>query len=40
LNAFLALRKPELQPLLPEDFDGDYARIHPDTRTGNDERLP
>jgi hypothetical protein len=21
-------------------FDGDYARIHPDTKTGNDERLP
>jgi integrase len=40
LNAFLALRKPELQALTPEDFDGDFVRIHRDTKTGNDERLP
>ena len=40
LNAFLALRKPELQALLPDDFDGNYVRIHRDTKTGNDELLP
>src|SRR5262249_40715453 len=40
LNAFLALRKPELEALLPDDFDGDYVRIYRDTKTGNDERLP
>jgi hypothetical protein len=37
---FLALRKPELQALLPDDFDGDFVRIHRGTKTGNDERLP
>jgi len=40
LNAFLALREPELRALLPEDFDGDHVRIHRATKTGNDERLP
>lgn len=40
LNAFLALRKPELQALLPDDFDGNYVRIHRDTKTCNYERLP
>jgi len=40
LNAFLALREPELQALLPDDFDGDSVRIHRDTKTGNDECLP
>ena len=40
LNAFLALRKPELQALLQDDFDGNYVRIHRDTKTGNDELLP
>jgi hypothetical protein len=39
-NAFLALRGPELKALLPDDFDGDAVRIHRDTKTGNDERLP
>jgi hypothetical protein len=27
LNAFLALRNPELQALLPDEFDGDYVCI-------------
>lgn len=40
LNAFLVLRKPELEALLPDDFVGDFVRIHRDTKTGNDERLP
>jgi hypothetical protein len=40
LNAFLALRGPELQALLPDDFDQDRVRIHRDTKTGNDELLP
>jgi hypothetical protein len=26
--------------LLPDDFDGDTVRIHRDTKTGNDVRLP
>jgi len=39
-NAFLALRKPELEALLPDGFDGNYVCIHRDTKTGNDERLP
>jgi hypothetical protein len=42
INAFLALRKPEAETLTPEDFDKTtgLVRIHTDTKTGNDERLP
>lgn len=42
VNAFLALRKPEVHALLPEDYDkqGGKIRIHRDTKTGNDEWLP
>ena len=40
LNAFLALRGPEVEALLPDDFDRDRVRIHRDTKTGNDEFLP
>ena len=39
-RAFLTLRCPELQALLPDDFDGDRVRIHRDTKTGNDKLLP
>jgi integrase len=42
INAFLALRKPEAEALVPEDFDPNTSliRIHTDTKTGNDEKLP
>jgi integrase len=42
VNAFLALRKPEAQALLPDDYDAKKGkiRIHRDTKTGNDEWLP
>jgi integrase len=42
INAFLALRKPEIEGLVPEDFDPktNRVRIHTDTKTGNDEWLP
>jgi hypothetical protein len=42
INAFLALRKPEIEGLVPEDFDPKTHRvhIHTDTKTGNDEWLP
>lgn len=42
INAFLALRKPEVQALTPEDFDqkNNRIRVHTDTKTGNDEWLP
>ena len=42
VNAFLALRKPEAEALLPDDYDkqGGRIRIHRDTKTGNDEWLP
>jgi integrase len=42
VNAFLALRKPEAEALLPDDFDQEKnrIRIHRDTKTGNDEWLP
>ena len=42
VNAFLALRKPEIEALLPEDYDAitNLVRIHTDTKTGNDEKLP
>jgi hypothetical protein len=42
INAFLALRKPEVEALLPDDFDKekDRIRIHRHTKTGNDEWLP
>jgi len=42
INAFLALRKPEVEALLPDDYDKGRGRIriHRDTKTGNDEWLP
>ena len=42
INAFLALRKPEAEALLPDDFDQERGRIriHRHTKTGNDEWLP
>lgn len=42
INAFLALRKPEAEGLLPDDYDPQThrVRIHRDTKTGNDEWLP
>jgi integrase len=42
INALLALRKPEVEALLPDDYDkqGGRIRIHRDTKTGNDECLP
>ena len=42
INAFLALRKPEVEALLPGDFDPttNRVRIHTHTKTGNDEWLP
>ena len=40
INAFLALRGPEVEALMPEDFDGDRVRIHRRTKTGNDEWIP
>lgn len=42
INAFLALRKPEAEALLPDDYEkqGGRIRIHRDTKTGNDEWLP
>jgi integrase len=40
LNAFLALREPEIEALRPEDFDGERVHIHRKTKTGNDEWLP
>ena len=42
INAFLALRKPEAEALLPEDYDSrtKRIRIHRDTKTHNDEWLP
>lgn len=42
INAFLALRKPEVEALLPDDYDQQHGkiRIHRDTKTGNDEWLP
>lgn len=42
INAFLALRKPEAEALLPDDYDPQTKRIriHRDTKTHNDEWLP
>jgi integrase len=42
INAFLALRKPEVEALTPDDYDPQTkrVRIHKDTKTGNDEWLP
>jgi integrase len=42
INAFLALRKPEVEALLPDDYDQKQGkiRIHRHTKTGNDEWLP
>jgi integrase len=42
INAFLALRRPEVEALLPDDYDQQRRkiRIHRDTKTGNDEWLP
>jgi integrase len=42
INAFLALRKPEIEGLVAEDFDPKTTRvrIHTATKTGNDEWLP
>jgi hypothetical protein len=42
INAFLALRKPEAEALLPDDYDRlrRRIRIHRHTKTGNDEWLP
>ena len=42
INAFLALRRPEVEALLPDDHDQERRkiRIHRDTKTGNDEWLP
>jgi len=42
INAFLALRRPEAEALLPEDYDPqtNRIRIHRDTKTHNDEWLP
>ena len=42
VNAFLALRKPEIEALSPEDFDPatNLVRIHRNTKTSNDEKLP
>jgi integrase len=42
INAFLALRKPEVESLVTEDFDPktNCVRIHTHTKTGNDEWLP
>ena len=42
INAFLALRRPEAEALLPDDYDRQRGkiRIHRDTKTGNDEWLP
>jgi integrase len=42
INAFLALRKPEVEALLPSDYDASTGRvhIHSMTKTGNSEWLP
>ena len=42
INAFLALRRPEVEVLLPDDYDQGRGkiRIHRATKTGNDEWLP
>lgn len=42
INAFLALRKPEAEALLPDDYDREHGRIriHRNAKTGNDEWLP
>ena len=42
VNAFLALRRPEVEALLPDDYDQGRRkiRIHRGTKTGNDEWLP
>ena len=42
INAFLALRRPEVEALLPDDYDQGRGkiRIHRATKTGNDEWLP
>jgi hypothetical protein len=42
INAFLALRKPEVEALTPEDFDAasGLVRVHAHTKTKNDEKLP
>jgi len=42
VNAFLALRKPEVEALRPEDFNPltNLVRIYKHTKTGNDEWLP
>jgi integrase len=42
VNAFLALRRPEVEALLPEDFDAakGLVRIHTRTKTHNDVWLP
>jgi integrase len=42
VNAFLALRKPEVEALSPDDFDPitNRVHIHKQTKTGNDEWLP
>jgi hypothetical protein len=42
INAFLALRKPEAEALLPSDYTPatGLVRIHTHTKTGNDELLP
>lgn len=42
INAFLALRRPEVESLSPDDFDPktNRVRIHKHTKTGNDEWLP
>jgi integrase len=42
VNAFLALRRPEVEALLPDDYDRGRRkiRIYRDTKTGNDEWLP
>ncbi len=42
INAFLGLRRPEVEALLLDDYDQQRGkiRIHRDTKTGNDECLP
>jgi integrase len=40
IAAFLGLRGPEMEALDPSDFEGESVRIHRDTKTRNDVRIP
>jgi len=40
IESMLGSRRPEIEALCPEDFDGQTMRVHRETKTGNDVRLP